>query len=91
MIHSLSGGVIADGTPRLFAKVEVGGVPRWYLSPFPKLNAGDRVLVPSPVGNAEGKVIRTEYCSPQTAPVPIRRAQEILALLGQTLDGADET
>ena len=80
MIHSLSGGVIADNEMYTFAKVRVGGAPCWFLAPF-KVEAGDRVLVPTAGGEAEGEVERVEFCTPQTAPVSVRRAREILALL----------
>ena len=80
MIHSLSGGVIADGTIYTFAKVRVGEVPMWFIAPF-AVKAGDRVLVPLGGGTAEGEVERTENCSPATAPVSLKRAREILALL----------
>ena len=82
MIHSLSGGVIADNEIYTFAKVRIGDVPRWYLSPL-KVEAGDRVLVPTANGEEEGTVERVENCTPQTAPIPIRRAAEILAVLGE--------
>ncbi len=84
MIHSLSGGVLADNTPKLFAKVEMGGAPCWYLSPF-QVEAGDRVL--APFGRegtlAEGTVLKTELCTPQTAPVPMKRARQIERVLSK--------
>ncbi len=82
MIHSLSGGVIAENGVVTFAKVRVGDMPCWYLAPF-KVEAGQHVLVPYGGGTAEGVVERVENCTPQTAPVSVKRAKEILALLPQ--------
>ncbi len=78
MIHSLAGGVLADNSNQLFAKVEVCGTPRWYLAPF-SVAAGDRVLVPFGPAEAltEGTVLRTELCTPQTAPVPAKHRKAI--------------
>ena len=45
MIHSLSGGVIADNTAALFAKVEISGAFYWYIAPFP-ISAGEKALAP---------------------------------------------
>ncbi len=77
MIHSMSGGVLADGTVYTFAKVEAAGSPRWYLAPF-SVSAGERVVVPFGEGEAEGVVLKTENCTRQTAPVPVNRAREII-------------
>ncbi len=79
MIHSLSGGVISDGNIYDFAKVRVEGAPRWYLNGC-GAKEGDRVLVPVGYLSAEGVVERVESCTAQTAPVPVRRAAEILAV-----------
>ena len=78
MIHSLSGGVLADNGPMLFAKVDVHGTPGWYLAPL-IVEAGDRVLVPfGREGDlTEGVVVRVETCTRQTAPVPVSRARSI--------------
>ena len=46
MIHSLSGGVIADDGIYTFVKVDAEGTPRWYLAPVFRPKAGDRVRVP---------------------------------------------
>ncbi len=76
MIHSLSGGVIADNMPITFAKVEIAGTPRWYIAPFP-VEAGEKVL--APFGREERlietTVLKVETCTPQTAPVPVSRAK----------------
>ena len=78
MIHSLSGGVIADNGSYLFAKVEILGAPYWYIAPF-AVEAGDRVL--APLGReerlVEGTVLRTELCTPQTAPFPMNRVKRL--------------
>ncbi len=77
MIHSLSGGVLATNGSFLFAKVEIAGAPYWYLSPF-AVEAGDRVLAPlGSEGLAEGVVLRTEVCTPQTAPFPMNRVRSL--------------
>jgi len=81
MIHSLSGGVIADNGPFTFAKVQTEDTIKWYLSPLP-VKEGDEVLVPfGAFGEARGVVVKTETCSRHTAPVPISRAQEIIRVL----------
>ena len=83
MIHSMSGGVIAENGEYLFAKVEIGGAPYWYLSPFSALKAGDEVLVPFGKSGAltRGVVLRTERCTRQTAPYPMNRIQAIEEIL----------
>lgn len=80
MIHSLSGGVIADNGIYTFVKVDVAGMPRWFLSGGLRVKAGDRVRVPDVGGEKTGVVIRTEDCTPQTSPVPFKRAAAILAV-----------
>ncbi len=76
MIHSLSGGVIADNMPKTFAKVEIMGAPYWFIAPFP-VEVGEKVL--APFGReerpTEGTVLKVETCTPQTAPVPVSRAK----------------
>lgn len=83
MIHSLSGGVIAENGEYLFAKVEIEGAPYWYVSPFSEIKAGDIVLVPFGKGErpVRGTVLRTERCTRQTAPVPMNRVREIAEIL----------
>lgn len=81
MIHSLSGGVIADGNIYTFVKVEIDGVPRWFISPFP-VKEGDRVLVPfNYIEEREGAVLKTENCTAKTAPCSVKRTPEILKVL----------
>lgn len=80
MIHSMSGGVLSQNDEYDFAKVRVDGVPRWYLS-IPGAAAGTRVLVPFAGTLREGTVERVERCSVQTAPVSLKRAQRIEAVL----------
>lgn len=73
MIHSMSGGILANNEALLFAKVDVGGTPRWYLAPF-SVSAGEKVLAPFEGTLREATVIRTELCTNQTAPIPVKRA-----------------
>ena len=82
MIHSLSGGVIAENGVYLFAKVRVGETPSWYLAPR-GTEAGCRVLVPCGRSETllEGVVERVESCTPQTAPCPLSRVREIAQIL----------
>ncbi len=76
MIHSLSGGVIADNMPVTFAKVDIMGAPYWYIAPFP-VEVGEKVL--APFGReerlTEAVVLKVETCTPQTAPVSVSRAK----------------
>lgn len=82
MIHSLSGGVIAENGVYTFAKVDVEGTPCWYLAVI-KVAEGDRVLVPFGKNGAlkNGVVRKIEQCTRQTAPVPMNRIREIEAVL----------
>ena len=80
MIHSLSGGVIADNEVFDFARVRLQETAMWFLAPM-RVATGDRVLVPFDGGTAEGTVERVERCTVQTAPVSLKRTREILALL----------
>ena len=84
MIHSLSGGVIAENEIYTFAKVDIAGTPRWYLSPTSKIKAGDRVEAPLNGKLVTGVVLRTEDCSRQTAPVPMNRVQRIWKILSES-------
>lgn len=86
MIHSMSGGVITsyDKMTYLFVQIENGteqGVKRWYISPFVKNSAGDRVEIPTVDGSAFGTVLRVETVTAQTAPFPVKRTREILRIL----------
>lgn len=83
MIHSLSGGVIADNMPLNFAKVAIMGAPYWYVAPFP-VEAGDRVLAPFGTEEKllEATVLKVEVCTPQTAPVPVARVKFLEKRLG---------
>lgn len=80
MIHSMSGGVLSDGSIYTFAKVRFDGGVGWYLAPR-GVKAGDRVLAPYRGEPREGAVERTENCTAQTAPVPLSRAQQIERIL----------
>ena len=83
MIHSLSGGVLADNGIYTFVKVEVEGAPRWYLAGEFRVKSGDRVRVSYCGKECEGAVLRTEDCTRQTAPVPLNRAACILGTVPQ--------
>lgn len=74
MIHSLSGGVIAENGLYTFIKVDVSGTPCWYLTDE-KAEAGDIALVPyGKNGNLiRGEILKAEVCSRQTAPYPMNR------------------
>ena len=81
MIHSLSGGVLSDGDIYTFAKVEVEGAARWYISPLP-VKEGDRVVVPlSIIEEREGVVLKVESHTVQTAPCSVKRTPEIYKVL----------
>lgn len=85
MIHSMSGGVISEYDVLTYVFVEItdgaeAGVKRWYICPFIKINAGDRVEVPSLFENAFGKVLRVEKVTAQTAPFPVKRTKEIVRI-----------
>ena len=67
MIHSLAGGVLADGEIYTFAKVRAGEEAMWYLVPEGHLTR-------------EGVVEKLERCTRQTAPVPMSRVKEIAGL-----------
>ena len=57
MIHSLAGGVLADGEIYTFAKVRTGETAMWYLVPeLVFVKEGDRVLVPEGHFTREGVV-----------------------------------
>ena len=81
MIHSMSGGILAENESYTFVKVEAEGTPRWYLSPTSKIKAGDSVLVPFSGRTITGKVLRVEECTRQTAPVPVKRVQSVEEIL----------
>lgn len=82
MIHSLSGGIIADYDNLIYAFVRTdGGEKAWCISPFPLIKAGDRVSVPLRDSMAEGEVIRVEQVTKQTAPYPVNRTREIDRIL----------
>ena len=81
MIHSLAGGVLADGEIYTFAKVRAGEEAMWYLVPeLVFVEEGDRVLVSEGHLTREGVVEKLERCTRQTAPVPMSRVKEIAGL-----------
>lgn len=83
MIHSLSGGILSENGKHTFIKVELEGMPQWFLSPFSTVRPGDKVVVP--FGKAglprEALVLKVEENSEQCAPVPMNRIKEILEIL----------
>lgn len=85
MIHSLSGGVLADRSNYLFVKVLLDGAGCWYLCPDLSVREGDLVLVP--FGKAElpreGQVLRVLSADAQTAPVSPARAKTVYKILGE--------
>lgn len=88
MIHSLSGGIIADYDTLIYALVLLqdgldAGQKRWFLSPFPAVKAGDKVRVPCGIGGriCLGEVVRVEFVTKQTAPNPVNRTREIEGIL----------
>ena len=83
MIHSLSGGIIADYENLIYAFVAIdGGEKAWFISPFPLIKVGDRVKVPFGRTTAEGEVLRLEHVTKQTAPYPVNRTREVECILG---------
>ena len=81
MIHSLSGGVIAENTPLTFLKVEIEGAPYWYYLTMGKVQAGDTVLVPFKNRTVRATVVRVESGTQQTAPLPLSRMKEIEGII----------
>lgn len=88
MIHSLSGGRIENYDTLIYAFVEMiegsdCGQKRWYISPFPKIKAGDLVLAPCGVRGEvrKGKVLKAVAVTKQTAPYPVNRTREIERIL----------
>ena len=82
MIHSLSGGIIGSGDNFTFVKVELDGIPCWFLSPFSTVKEGDRVIVPYGKQEIprETIVLRVEEATAQCAPVPMNRVKEIYGI-----------
>lgn len=82
MIHSLSGGIIADDSVLTYVFVLTdGGEKVWYISPFPFIKEGDRVQAPLRGRSVRGGVLRVEQVTKQTAPWPVNRTREIEAVL----------
>ncbi len=80
MIHSLAGGVLADGQIYTFAKISFGEETAWYLAPdLLFLKEGDKVLAPQGHLTKEGTVVKLERGTKQTAPVPAGRLREVLS------------
>ena len=82
MIHSLSGGIIADYENLIYAFVEMqNGQKTWFISPFPLIKVGDGVMVPFGRESVRGEVLRVENVTKQTAPYPVNRTREIEEIL----------
>lgn len=84
MIHSLSGGVIAEYDKLIYVFVALNECEKaWYISPFPSIKVGDRVRVlfgaryPLRCGTVE----KVEVVTKQTAPYPVNRTREVEELL----------
>ncbi len=85
MIHSLSGGVIADVGYHTFAKVvfrepAYADRPYWYLCPFSQAEAGDEALAPAGRQGTllRGTIVKVERnVSAQCSPVPMNRIGEL--------------
>lgn len=82
MIHSLSGGVIADYENLIYVFVSFeDGQKAWYISPFPLIKVGDMVLAPLGKSLGKGRVERVENVTKQTAPYPVNRTRELDSVL----------
>ena len=85
MIHSLSGGELNIHNKYDYAKVQIkeeGARELWFISPFPELLAGDRVLVPYGKDVIEAEVIRIDRSVDEYSfPLPIKRLKKIIKIL----------
>ena len=82
MIHSLSGGIIADYEDLIYVFVRLeSGEKRWFISPFPLVKVGDGVQVPGRACPERGEVLKVERVTKQTAPFPVNRTREIERIL----------
>ena len=84
MIHSLSGGVIAEYDKLIYVFVKLSDAEKaWYISPFPKIKVGDRVRVHFGTRGLPrtGAVERVEIVTRQTAPFPVNRTREVEEVL----------
>ena len=82
MIHSTAGGTMREYNRYNYAKVDVEGSIKFYLSPFKELKAGDIVLVEVGKAMKEGKVIRVDKnISEQNFPIPVKRLKKIIEIL----------
>lgn len=82
----MSGGVLSeyDTLTYVFVRLTDGGeagVKRWYICPFIKISAGDRVEAPSLSATAAGEVLRVERVTAQTAPFPVKHTKEIVRVI----------
>ena len=82
MIHSTAGGTMREYKRYDYAKVEVEGSMKFYLSPFKELKEGDIVLIEVENEIKEGKVIRVDKnISEQNFPIPVKRLKKIIEIL----------
>lgn len=89
MIHSLSGGVIADNGYYTFVKVvfedeRYADRPYWFVSPTSSVEVGNAVLAsPSKQSPAlRARVVKVEKnVSSQCSPIPMNRITEIQAII----------
>lgn len=83
MIHSLSGGVIAENGMYTFVKAQAESI-WWYVCPFSEVKEGDKVLLSRGSKTFEGTVLKVERAvSNQCAPVPMNRAGKVEKILEQ--------
>ena len=76
MIHSLSGGVIAENGVHTFVKVDVMGTPCWYLSAR-RLPAGTRVASAASMTSEPSRRI-SSFSRPQALPYTSLLLSELL-------------
>lgn len=68
----------------VFVQIEDGlykGEKHWYISPFNKIEVGDRVEASAGSRLSLGSVLRVETVTAQTAPFPVNRTREIERIL----------
>ena len=82
MIHSTAGGTMREYNRYDYAKVEVEGVPHFYLSPFSELKEEDIVSVPVGLEVKEGKVLRVDRnILEQNFPISAKRLKKIIEII----------
>lgn len=90
MIHSMSGGELTTHGKHDYAKVEIlegerAGDVLWFVSSFPQLKTGDKVLVPlSRFASAKAKVLRVDKDVDEFSfPIPIKRLKYIVEIINE--------